>query len=312
MSVDAILSVEDGASVHAGDVLARIPRESSKTRDITGGLPRVAELFEARRPKDHAIIAEASGRVEYGKDYKAKRRSSSIPTRTVRRRPSTCSQGQAHHRPGRRPRRSGRPSDGRQPVPHDILKVLGVAALANYLVTEIQEVYRLQGVTINDKHIEVICRQMLQRSRSTIPARRPSWSASRSTAASSTRSTPRPRPRGAYRRRPSRCSRASPRPRSRPDRSFPRRRSRRPRGCSPRRPSPGGVDRLGGLKENVIVGRLIPGGTGNLMARLRAVAARRDRELEEQAEREKEEAEAAAAIAEAEAEAEGQEEARIA
>ncbi|WP_445679188.1 DNA-directed RNA polymerase subunit beta' [Radicibacter daui] len=164
MSVGAILSVSNGQPVKAGDVLARIPRESSKTRDITGGLPRVAELFEARRPKDYAIISDIAGRVEFGRDYKTKRRILVVP-----------------HEEGADPKEYLIPKgkhlsvqegdwvekgdllmDG-SPVPHDILSVMGVEALADYLINEIQEVYRLQGVKINDKHIEVITRQMLQK-----------------------------------------------------------------------------------------------------------------------------------------------------
>src|SRR6266481_4297918 len=125
----ALVSLEDGARVSVGDVIARIPQESSKTRDITGGLPRVADLFEARKPKDPAILAEKSGTVSFGKETKGKRRL--IIT-------------------------------GGEPNPHDILRLQGIEALANYLVREIQDVYRLQGVKINDKHIEVIIRQMLR------------------------------------------------------------------------------------------------------------------------------------------------------
>src|SRR3546814_466425 len=161
---DAVLSVEDGAEVHAGDVLARIPVEGAKTRDITGGLPRVAELFEARRPKDHANIAEVDGTVEFGKDYKTKRRiivkpqdESLEPTEYMvpKGRHITVQEGDFI-------RRGEMLLDG-NPAPHDILKVMGVEALAGYLVNEIQDVYRLQGVKINDKHIEVIVRQMLQK-----------------------------------------------------------------------------------------------------------------------------------------------------
>ena len=164
MSVDAILSVENGAEVKAGDVLARIPREISKTRDITGGLPRVAELFEARKPKDFAIISEIDGRVEFGKDYKTKRRIIVVPTEDASRAGRVPDpQGQAHRvQEGDYVQKGDLLMDG-NPVPHDILRVLGVEALANYLINEIQEVYRLQGVKINDKHIEVIVRQMLQK-----------------------------------------------------------------------------------------------------------------------------------------------------
>ena len=164
LPVGAILSVEDGSEVQAGDVLARIPREGSKTKDITGGLPRVAELFEARRPKDHAIIAEADGYVEFGKDYKSKRRVSIRPEGEGAELVEYLIPKGKHLavNEGDYVRVGDYLLDG-NPAPHDILKVLGVEALANFLINEIQDVYRLQGVKINDKHIEVICRQMLQK-----------------------------------------------------------------------------------------------------------------------------------------------------
>jgi DNA-directed RNA polymerase subunit beta' len=164
MSVDAILSVEDGQDIQAGDVVARIPREGAKTKDITGGLPRVAELFEARRPKDHAIIAEIDGHVRFGKDYKNKRRISIEPVDdTLERVEYMVPKGK--HIPvveGDYVQKGDFIMDG-NPAPHDILSILGVEALANYMINEVQEVYRLQGVKINDKHIEVIVRQMLQK-----------------------------------------------------------------------------------------------------------------------------------------------------
>jgi DNA-directed RNA polymerase subunit beta' len=164
MSVDAILSVEPGTEVQAGDVVARIPRESTKTRDITGGLPRVAELFEARKPKDFSIISEIDGRVEFGKDYKSKRRLIVHPIDGVGD-PVEHMVPKGKHinvQEGDIVKKGDYLMDG-NPVPHDILRVLGVADLANYLIDEIQDVYRLQGVKINDKHIEVIARQMLQK-----------------------------------------------------------------------------------------------------------------------------------------------------
>ncbi len=163
LAPDFILSVEPGATVADGDVLARIPREGSKTRDITGGLPRVAELFEARRPKDHAIIAEIDGRVEFGKDYKAKRRVIVKNDETSEETEYLIPKGKhVSVQEGDYVRRGDPLVDGPR-VPHDILRVLGVEALSDYLVNEIQDVYRLQGVKINDKHIEVIVRQMLQK-----------------------------------------------------------------------------------------------------------------------------------------------------
>ena len=158
----AIVSLEDGVKVSVGDVIARIPQESSKTRDITGGLPRVADLFEARKPKDSAILAEYSGTVSFGKETKGKRRLI-----------ITDEQGEKHEElipkwrhlnvfEGEQVERGEVIADG-EPNPHDILRLQGVEPLANYLVREIQDVYRLQGVKINDKHIEVIIRQMLRK-----------------------------------------------------------------------------------------------------------------------------------------------------
>ena len=164
MSVDAILSIEDGQEIKAGDVIARIPREGAKTKDITGGLPRVAELFEARRPKDHAIIAEIDGYVRFGKDYKNKRRISIEPVdETLQPKEYMIPKGK--HIPvqeGDYVQKGDYIMDG-NPAPHDILAIMGVEALADYMIDEVQEVYRLQGVKINDKHIEVIVRQMLQK-----------------------------------------------------------------------------------------------------------------------------------------------------
>jgi DNA-directed RNA polymerase subunit beta' len=158
----ALVNLEDGAQVSVGDVIARIPQESSKTRDITGGLPRVADLFEARKPKDSAILAEFSGTVSFGKETKGKRRLI-----------ITDEQGEKHEDlipkwrhltvfEGEHVERGEVIADG-EPNPHDILRLQGVEPLANYLVREIQDVYRLQGVKINDKHIEVIIRQMLRK-----------------------------------------------------------------------------------------------------------------------------------------------------
>jgi DNA-directed RNA polymerase subunit beta' len=162
LPADAIVNFEDGAKVQAGDVLARIPQETSKTRDITGGLPRVADLFEARRPKDAAVLAEISGIVSFGKETKGKRRLM-----------ITSTTGDVHEElipkwrhinvfEGEHVEKGEILVEGPL-IPHDVLRLLGINALANYLVNEIQDVYRLQGVKINDKHIEVIIRQMLRK-----------------------------------------------------------------------------------------------------------------------------------------------------
>jgi DNA-directed RNA polymerase subunit beta' len=162
LSAGAVVSVADGAAVDVGDVLARIPQESSKTRDITGGLPRVADLFEARKPKDPAILAEATGTVSFGKDTKGKQRLV-----------ITDADGESHEElipkwrhvnvfEGEHVEKGEIIADG-ELTPHDILRLKSVTELSDYLVKEIQDVYRLQGVKINDKHIEVIIRQMLRK-----------------------------------------------------------------------------------------------------------------------------------------------------
>ncbi|HXW74177.1 MAG TPA: DNA-directed RNA polymerase subunit beta' [Steroidobacteraceae bacterium] len=158
----ALVSLEDGARVSVGDVIARIPQESSKTRDITGGLPRVADLFEARKPKDPAILAEKSGTVSFGKETKGKRRLIISSDDGEKYEELIPKWRQLNVFEGETVERGEVIADG-EPNPHDILRLQGVEALANYLVREIQDVYRLQGVKINDKHIEVIIRQMLRK-----------------------------------------------------------------------------------------------------------------------------------------------------
>jgi DNA-directed RNA polymerase subunit beta' len=166
---NSIIAVQDGVDLNVGDVIARIPQEGSKTRDITGGLPRVADLFEARKPKEPAILAEISGTVTFGKETKGKRRLVITPKEG-----DSMADGSTHYEAlipkwramtvfeGEFIEKGEVVSDG-PPSPHDILRLKGVAALAEYIVNEVQEVYRLQGVRINDKHIEVIVRQMLRK-----------------------------------------------------------------------------------------------------------------------------------------------------
>ncbi len=159
---ETILSVEDGDKISAGDVLARLPKATSKTKDITGGLPRVAELFEARKPKDGAIIAENDGKIEFGKEVRGKLKIS-IKSKNGEESSYLIPKGkQVNFNPGEEIKKGEYLLDG-SPAPHDILRILGVEALANYFIDEVQEVYRLQGVIINDKHIEVIVRQMLKK-----------------------------------------------------------------------------------------------------------------------------------------------------
>jgi DNA-directed RNA polymerase subunit beta' len=163
--VGAQLLVSEGQEIHAGDVIAKIHRETSKTRDITGGLPRVAELFEARKPKEAAIISEIDGYVTFGKDVKGKQRVIVTPEVGEQQREYLIPKGKhVAVREGEYVKAGEALMDG-PTNPHDILAVLGEKELSAYLVNEIQEVYRLQGVGINDKHIEVIVRQMLRKVR---------------------------------------------------------------------------------------------------------------------------------------------------
>jgi DNA-directed RNA polymerase subunit beta' len=277
MSVDAILSVEDGEQVAAGDVVARIPREGAKTKDITGGLPRVAELFEARRPKDHAIIAEIDGYVRFGKDYKNKRRITIEPTdESLEKKEYMIPKGK--HIPvqeGDFVQKGDYIMDG-NPAPHDILAILGVEALADYMIDEVQDVYRLQGVKINDKHIEVIVRQMLQK-----------WEISESgdtvllkgetvDKAEFDEANEKAIARGG---RPAQgepillgITKASLQTRSFISAASFQETTRVLTEASVQ----GKRDKLVGLKENVIVGRLIPAGTGGATSRVRRIAAERD------------------------------------
>jgi DNA-directed RNA polymerase subunit beta' len=276
LPVDAIIGLDPGAKVRAGDVLARVSTDSAKTRDITGGLPRVAELFEARRPKDAAIIAEKSGSIAFGRDYKNKRRLTLTPHDGSDAVEYLIPKGKhIHLQDGDVVELGDYIVDG-NPAPHDILAIKGVEELAAYLVNEIQEVYRLQGVSINDKHIEVIVRQMLQKVEITdggdsdiltgdqidrteladfnekllaegkkpiqgVPVLLGITKASLQTksfiSAASFQETTRVLTEAAVN---------------------------------------GKVDTLDGLKENVIVGSLIPAGTGSLAADIRSIARRRD------------------------------------
>jgi DNA-directed RNA polymerase subunit beta' len=295
LAVDAIISVDPGAHMKAGDVIARIPTESAKTRDITGGLPRVAELFEARRPKEAAIIAEISGTIRFGKDYKNKRRviiESGVKDEEPKE--YLIPKGKhIHLQDGDVVEKGDFIVEG-NPAPHDILAIKGVEELANYLVNEIQDVYRLQGVAINDKHIEVIVRQMLQKveiddagetdliqgeqidkiemdeinARTVQEGKKPA--AGHPVLLGITKASLQTR---------SFISAASFQETTR---------------VLTEAAVNGKVDTLEGLKENVIVGRLIPAGTGAMMNSLREVAGKRDALILEEREKEAAAAKAAA------------------
>ncbi|MEA2081095.1 MAG: DNA-directed RNA polymerase subunit beta', partial [Pseudomonadota bacterium] len=168
LPADAIVGLDDGAQVAVGDIVARIPQESSKTRDITGGLPRVADLFEARKPKDPAIMAEISGTVGFGKETKGKQRLMIIPTEGDTYEELIPKWRHISVFEGEKVEKGEMLAEGERSL-HDILRLLGTTVMAEYLVMEIQDVYRLQGVKINDKHIEVITRQMLRKVEITDP-----------------------------------------------------------------------------------------------------------------------------------------------
>ncbi|WP_349364484.1 MAG: DNA-directed RNA polymerase subunit beta' [Roseitalea porphyridii] len=277
LSVDAVLSVEPGAKVKPGDVIARIPMESAKTKDITGGLPRVAELFEARRPKDHAVIAEIDGTIRFGRDYKNKRRISIEPAEEgVEPAEYLIPKSRPFHLQDGDPIEKGDYILDGNPAPHDILAVKGVEALASYLVNEIQEVYRLQGVVINDKHIEVIVRQMLQKVEITEPGDSGYIAGDsvdrieledvneRLVEEGKQPASGEPVLLGitkASLQTPSFISAAS---------------FQETTKVLTEASVAGKIDTLQGLKENVIVGRLIPAGTGGAMNQIRRIATSRD------------------------------------
>ena len=278
LSVDAILTVDNGAEVKVGDVIARIPRESSKTKDITGGLPRVAELFEARRPKDAAIISDIDGMVEFGKDYKAKQRITVVPQKGE---PIEYLIPKGRHlvvQDGDIVKKGDMLVEG-TPAPHDILRVLGVEKLAEYLVKEVQDVYRLQGVKINDKHIEVIVSQMLRKVEVTVPGDttfligeqvdRDVFEAENAKviAENGTPAQADPILLG--------ITKASLQTKSFISAASFQETTR----VLTEAAVEGKVDKLSGLKENVIVGRLIPAGTGTVLRALKKVAAQNDKEI---------------------------------
>jgi DNA-directed RNA polymerase subunit beta' len=277
LSVETVLSVEPDAKVKPGDVIGRIPMESAKTKDITGGLPRVAELFEARRPKDHAIIAEIDGTIRFGRDYKNKRRIVIEPHEEgAEPAEYLIPKGKPFHlQDGDTIEKGDYILDG-NPAPHDILAIKGVEALASYLVNEIQEVYRLQGVLINDKHIEVIVRQMLQKVEITEPGDsgfipgdnvdRIEFDEVNERLAEEKKQPATGEPvllgiTKASLQTPSFISAAS---------------FQETTKVLTEAAVAGKKDTLQGLKENVIVGRLIPAGTGGAMNQIRRIATSRD------------------------------------
>ena len=282
MSIDTIIGVEDGQEVSAGQVLARIPKESSKTKDITGGLPRVAELFEARKPKDPAIMCEIDGKITFGKDYKNKRRvvitsidgEESFELLIPRSKYLNVQEGDFV--------KKGDILVEGTPVPHDILRILGVEELARYLVREVQSVYKLQGVYINDKHIETIARQMLQK----VLIKNPG--------ASNLIEGEQIQRRDAIKLNKLLKNDGKDEIKFEPvllgitkaslqTNSFISAASfQETTKVLTDAATLGKVDTLNGLKENVIVGRLIPAGTGRMTSEYEKLASNRDKEINEQ------------------------------
>jgi DNA-directed RNA polymerase subunit beta' len=279
MSVDSIIAVKNGDRIDVGDILVRMPRETSKIKDITGGLPRVAELFEARVPKDPAVISEYSGKVEFGKDYKGKKRiiirpdDENLPPMEYlvpRLRQITVKEGDYITK--------GDVLIEGNKVPHDILQVLGIEALANYLVNEIQDVYRLQGVKIDDKHIEIIVRQMLQKVKVVTPGETTFLTGEQVDHRDFEDENNRVIREG--------CVPAVAYPvlqgitkASLQTRSFISAASfQETTRVLTEAAITGKIDRLSGLKENVLVGRLIPAGTGLVVDKIRKTAIARDAE----------------------------------
>ena len=280
LTADSIIGVNNEMKVKEGDVIARVPKESSKTKDITGGLPRVAELFEARKPKDHAIIAEVSGKIQFGKDYKMKRKIEIVPD-DASIQPVEYVISKSKHltvQEGDYVEVGDVLVDGSS-VPHDILRIKGVEALANYLTKEVQDVYRLQGVKINDKHIEVIVRQMMQKVEITDPGQTTFLAGEQVS-------------RKEFKDVNQKVSAEGLKPAighqillgitkaSLQTDSFVSAASFQETTRVLTEASVSGkVDTLFGLKENVIVGRLVPCGTGSFMSRVKLEANKKDREL---------------------------------
>ena len=296
MSVDAVLSIEDGQEIKAGDILARIPREGGRSKDITGGLPRVAELFEARRPKDHAIIAEIDGYVRFGKDYKNKRRIAIEPADDSMDNVEYMVPKGKHIpvQEGDFIKKGDYIMDG-NPAPHDILSVMGVEALADYMIDEVQDVYRLQGVKINDKHIEVIVRQMLQKWEITDSGETTLLKGEHVDKAEFDAANEKALTKGGRQAQGGPIllgiTKASLQTRSFISAASFQETTRVLTEASVQ----GKRDKLIGLKENVIVGRLIPAGTGGATQKMHRVAADRDNVVIEARRAEAEEAIALAA-----------------
>jgi DNA-directed RNA polymerase subunit beta' len=291
LSADAVLAVDNGTEINSGDIIARLPKESLKSKDITGGLPRVAELFEARKPKDPAIISDVDGIVEFGKDYKSKQR---IVVKDANEKEWEYLVPKGRRlvvQDGDNVKKGDMLVEG-TPAPHDILRVLGVEKLAEYLVKEVQDVYRMQGVKINDKHIEVIVSQMLRKVEVTNPGDTTLLIGEQLDADEFEAENQKTINEGGT---PAEATpvllgitKASLQTKSFISAASFQETTR----VLTEAAVQGKVDKLHGLKENVIVGRLVPAGTGSVLRSLKKVAAQNDHAIEQMKQEE-----AAAAIA---------------
>ena len=280
LTADSIIGVNNEMKIKEGDVIARVPKESSKTKDITGGLPRVAELFEARIPKDHAIIAEVSGKIQFGKDYKMKRKIEIVPE-DASLEPVEYVISKSKHltvQEGDIVEVGDVLVDG-SAVPHDILRIKGVEALAGYLTKEVQDVYRLQGVKINDKHIEVIVRQMMQKVEVTDPGQTTFLAGEQISRKEFKDVNDKAIAEGLTPAKGYQILLGITKASLQTDSFVSAASFQETTRVLTEASVSGKVDTLFGLKENVIVGRLVPCGTGSFMSRVKLEASKKDSEL---------------------------------
>ncbi len=280
LTADSIILVTNNMKIKEGDYIAKIPKESSKTKDITGGLPRVAELFEARKPKDHAIIAEVSGKIKFGKDYKMKRKIEIIPE-DAEIEPVEYVISKSKHltvQEGDYVEIGDVLVDGTS-VPHDILRIKGVEALADYLIKEVQDVYRLQGVKINDKHIEVIVRQMMQKVEVTDPGQTTFLAGEQVSKKEFIEVNSRASADGIKLAKGHQILLGITKASLQTDSFVSAASFQETTRVLTEAAVSGKVDNLQGLKENVIVGRLVPCGTGSFMSQVKLEASKKDKEL---------------------------------
>jgi len=278
--VDAILGINSGDKIKRGDFIARVPKESSKTKDITGGLPRVAELFEARKPKDHAIIAEISGKIEFGKDYKMKRKilirsddKSLEPVEYVISKSKHLSVQEGDYV------EIGDVLVDGSSVPHDILRIKGVEALSAYMIKEVQDVYRLQGVKINDKHIEVVVKQMMQKVEIIDGGETTLLVGEQISKKELDETNKKAKSENLKEAKASPILLGITKASLQTDSFISAASFQETTRVLTEASVSGKIDSLVGLKENVIVGRLVPCGTGSFLAQAKIEAAKRDKEL---------------------------------